>query len=263
MAACSIATGMTVPPRATRPGSKTSRRRARAIARRNEVYRDLRASAESGWDFSSRWFADGRTLKTIRTTDIVPVDLNSLLFQLESTIARGCQLAKRPDCHRDMTAQAKARQKAVQKLLWDEEQGVFVDYDFRADRRLTQITIATAYPLFVGLARESASAASRQGHPRYAAAAPWRGHHRRRHGPAMGRPEWLGAAPVDSHRWPSPLWRRRAGGNHRRALGEGECARLLPDRQAGREVQRARRRARARAASIRCRTALAGPMPCS
>ena len=32
-----------------------------------EVYRDLRAAAESGWDFSSRWLADGRTLATIRT----------------------------------------------------------------------------------------------------------------------------------------------------------------------------------------------------
>ena len=34
-----------------------------------EVYRDLRAAAESGWDFSSRWLEDGRTLSTIRTTE--------------------------------------------------------------------------------------------------------------------------------------------------------------------------------------------------
>src|ERR1019366_267164 len=42
-----------------------------------EVYRDLRAGAESGWDFSSRWLADGSHLWTIRTTAIAPVDLNS------------------------------------------------------------------------------------------------------------------------------------------------------------------------------------------
>ena len=52
-----------------------------------QVYRDLRAAAESGWDFSSRWLADGRTLATIRTTDLVPVDLNSIMAQLETVLA--------------------------------------------------------------------------------------------------------------------------------------------------------------------------------
>ena len=54
-----------------------------------EVYRDLRAAAESGWDFSSRWLEDGRTLSTIRTTELVPVDLNSFMVQLETTLAAG------------------------------------------------------------------------------------------------------------------------------------------------------------------------------
>jgi alpha,alpha-trehalase len=129
---------------------------ARGSARpREEVYRDLRASAESGWDFSSRWFADGRTLATIRTSDIIPVDLNSLLYQLESTIARACAVARRPDCERNMQAQAAARRKAMLELLWDGEQGAFVDYDWRHDRRLPQVTAATAYPLFAGVADEA------------------------------------------------------------------------------------------------------------
>ena len=70
-----------------------------------EVYRDLRAAAESGWDFSSRWLADGKTLGSIRTTDFAPVDLNSLLYKLELIIARGCKEAKRPDCEKKMLAQ--------------------------------------------------------------------------------------------------------------------------------------------------------------
>ncbi|MFN3378135.1 MAG: trehalase family glycosidase, partial [Runella zeae] len=40
-----------------------------------EVYRHVRAAAESGWDFSSRWFKDGQNMTTIHTTDIIPVDL--------------------------------------------------------------------------------------------------------------------------------------------------------------------------------------------
>jgi alpha,alpha-trehalase len=54
-----------------------------------EVYRSLRAAAESGWDFSSRWLADGRTLATIHTVDFLPVDLNSLMAEMERVIARG------------------------------------------------------------------------------------------------------------------------------------------------------------------------------
>src|SRR5207302_1818581 len=57
---------------------------------RRELYRDVRAAAESGWDFSSRWFADAHSLTSIDTTAIVPVDLNSLLFGLEQAIAAGC-----------------------------------------------------------------------------------------------------------------------------------------------------------------------------
>jgi len=120
-----------------------------------DVYRDLRAAAESGWDFSSRWLADGKTLASIHTTDFLPVDLNSLLYQLELTIARGCKEARRADCDKDMRARARARQKAMLQLMWDEELGAFVDYDWRNKQRSRELTAATAYPLFVGMAEHA------------------------------------------------------------------------------------------------------------
>ena len=66
-----------------------------------QTYREIRAAAESGWDFSSRWFADSRTLASIDTTEIIPVDLNSLLFGLESAIRAGCERAGDHDCAED------------------------------------------------------------------------------------------------------------------------------------------------------------------
>jgi alpha,alpha-trehalase len=116
-----------------------------------EVYRDLRAAAESGWDFSSRWLADGKSLGTIRTTDFVPVDLNSLLYKLELTIARGCKAARRADCTQRMQQRATARRGALLKLLWSDELGAFVDYDWRNQRRSSRLTAATAFPLFADL----------------------------------------------------------------------------------------------------------------
>jgi alpha,alpha-trehalase len=53
------------------------------------LYRHLRAAAESGWDFSSRWFKDENLFSTIHTTEIIPVDLNCLLYHLEQVIAEG------------------------------------------------------------------------------------------------------------------------------------------------------------------------------
>jgi alpha,alpha-trehalase len=119
-----------------------------------EVYRELRAAAESGWDFSSRWFADGKTLSSIRTTDFLPVDLNSLLYKLELSIARGCEAAKRPDCAKEMSARARARQAAMWRLMWAGRLDAFVDYDWRNGKRAERVTAATAYPLFVDLVDE-------------------------------------------------------------------------------------------------------------
>ena len=123
-----------------------------------EVYRNLRAAAESGWDFSSRWLADGATLATIRTTEIAPVDLNSLMYKLERTLARACKAAQRRDCEQKYQASAEARRAAILRLMWDERLGVFVDYDWRNDRRAEQLTAATAYPLFVDLVDDQRAA---------------------------------------------------------------------------------------------------------
>src|SRR5205823_13027900 len=55
--------------------------------RREGFYRNVRATTESGWDFSSRWMRDPKDLRTLETTDLLPVDLNSLLYHAERTIA--------------------------------------------------------------------------------------------------------------------------------------------------------------------------------
>jgi len=119
-----------------------------------DVYRDLRAAAESGWDFSSRWLADGKAMGSIRTTDIAPVDLNSLLYKLELVIARGCKEAKRPDCEKKMLNNARMRRATMLRLMWDGKLNAFVDYDWRNQRGMNRLTAATVYPLFVGIASE-------------------------------------------------------------------------------------------------------------
>ena len=120
---------------------------------KEEVYRNLRAAAESGWDFSSRWFADGKTLASIRTVDLIPVDLNSVLYQLERTLASAYETTS-PARAEEFRARAAARRAAIHRYLWNPDAGVFTDYLWREGRPAAQVTAATVAPLFFGLASQ-------------------------------------------------------------------------------------------------------------
>ena len=126
---------------------------ARASTRpAHDVYRDLRAAAESGWDFSSRWQADPHSLATIRTTAIVPVDLNCLLFKLERQIARLCAQAGEMQAADDFIQRANDRQTAINKYFWRESEGAYMDYDWQLQQQRDNLTAATVVPLFVEMA---------------------------------------------------------------------------------------------------------------
>ena len=123
-----------------------------------EVYRDLRAAAESGWDFSSRWFQEPAepgapaALASIRTTSLLTVDLNALLHRLECTIARLSRESGASAAAEAFEAAAARRLGAIDALLWDPVQGAYFDHDWRLQRRRVALTGATVVPLFTGSA---------------------------------------------------------------------------------------------------------------
>ena len=117
-----------------------------------KLFLDLRAAAESGWDFSSRWFDDSNDIKTIHTTDIVPIDLNCLLYHLEATIAETYQLMFQPILARKFRRLAEKRMAAINRYLWDDNKQYFMDYDFRTGKRTKQMSLAGVYPLYVKIA---------------------------------------------------------------------------------------------------------------
>jgi len=116
------------------------------------LWRDLRAAAESGWDFSSRWLADGRNLGSIRTTRLVPVDLNALLFGLEQAIAAEAEGLDDQAMAADYAARAGARARAIADHLWHEAGGHYADFDLDGGAPSDRLTAAAAFPLFAGLA---------------------------------------------------------------------------------------------------------------
>ncbi len=118
----------------------------------DRLYLHLRAGAESGWDFSSRWFLDPKDIGTIHTADIIPVDLNCLLYQLESTIAESYWLIKNPLLARKFQNLADRRAKAIQAYCWDEKEQFFVDYNFHHSQPTGQLSLAAVFPLYARIA---------------------------------------------------------------------------------------------------------------
>jgi alpha,alpha-trehalase len=117
-----------------------------------EIYRDLRAAAASGWDFSSRWMDNPEQLGSIRTTSIVPVDLNALLYQMEKTLAHASSVAKDSAGAAQYQQLADARQKAIEAHMWNSKQGWYADYDLKTNAARSQLTAAALFPLYVHVA---------------------------------------------------------------------------------------------------------------
>ena len=126
---------------------------------KDKIFLDLRAGAESGWDFSSRWFKEPGKIESIHTTDLVAVDLNCLLYILESTIAEAYTLIKQPLLAKRFRVAAEKRAETIRRYCWDVRQQFFCDYDFRAGASAGRLTLAGVFPLYAKIATTEQAAA--------------------------------------------------------------------------------------------------------
>lgn len=119
------------------------------------LFRDLRAGAESGWDFSGRWLDDVQNLGSIRTTHFVTPELNALLFHLEQTLSRLHAIVGDHRKAGNFRRRALRRRAAMDEYLWSDSRGAYYDYDFTRGRSSVHLTAACVVPLFVGAASEA------------------------------------------------------------------------------------------------------------
>ncbi|EHH23488.1 hypothetical protein EGK_06963 [Macaca mulatta] len=134
---------------------------------REALWAELKAGAESGWDFSSRWLIGGpnpNSLSGIRTSKLVPVDLNAFLCQAEElmskfysrlgrALATGSKGSTTPGNdsqatkYRTLRAQRLA---ALNAVLWDEETGAWFDYDLENKKKNQEFYPSNLTPLWAG-----------------------------------------------------------------------------------------------------------------
>lgn len=119
-----------------------------------KLYKDIRAGAESGWDFSSRWFRNGTTMDTIATTDMLPVDLNCLIYLIERNLSVWFKELENEEKVRFYGNLAEKRANHIQNYFWSEENGFYFDYYWTDEKRSEAWTLAGIFPLFVKIASQ-------------------------------------------------------------------------------------------------------------
>ncbi|XP_053279318.1 trehalase [Pleuronectes platessa] len=115
---------------------------------KEQLWMDLKAGAESGWDFSSRWYIGGEGLRDARTSLILPPDLNALLCLNERTLASFHRLLGDGDSAARYDQAAARRQGAMEALLWDAERGAWFDYSLVTHSRHVEFHPSNLSPVW-------------------------------------------------------------------------------------------------------------------
>ncbi len=118
----------------------------------SQVFRELRAAAESGWDFSSRWCGDGEGLSSTRTSSIVPIDLNCLMLGLEEAVARRAHELGNTGIAVRFEHLAQRRRRALHTYNWSDTEQRFGDCLWSTGRMTSSINAAALFPLVTGVA---------------------------------------------------------------------------------------------------------------
>ncbi|XP_056648764.1 trehalase-like [Diorhabda sublineata] len=122
---------------------------------KEQCYKNIKSAAESGWDFSSRWFFNGYNhshseLSDTDTFRIIPVDLNSFLCKAFKEISRFFSLLKNKNKSQEWSDKADKLQMGIQKLLYSEEDGVWYDYDIKSGKHRKMFYPSNLTPLWTG-----------------------------------------------------------------------------------------------------------------
>ena len=92
-------------------------------SQQKQLWHDLASGAESGMDFTSRWFSNPDNITTIQTTRIIPAELNAYLYQMETNIADLADQMGNSTLAASFRGFAAARKEAINTLMYSEAAG--------------------------------------------------------------------------------------------------------------------------------------------
>lgn len=113
----------------------------------NLFYKGDRTMRESGFDPSNRFGPFN-----VDIIHYAPVCLNVLLYQMEQDIAQINDIFGYEAVANQWRDRAASRQELINRFLWDEEAGLYFDYNFTTGDRRRYEFATTFYPLWAGIA---------------------------------------------------------------------------------------------------------------
>ncbi|XP_022159986.1 trehalase-like isoform X2 [Myzus persicae] len=120
---------------------------------KQEFYTQLKSAAETGWDFSSRWFitkngSDRGVLTDIKTTHIIPVDLNSLLQK--NALLLSSWYSKLGDTAKAEKYRVIAENLlySIQEVMWRPDLGAWFDWDTMNNKSREYFFVSNIVPLW-------------------------------------------------------------------------------------------------------------------
>ena len=119
-----------------------------------DFYKGDRSMRESGFDISFRFGA-----YSAATHHFAPVCLNSLLYKTESDLDQISVLLGKLSDGKLWRVRAQTRRSRMQQYFWDNDRGLFFDYDFTTGKKSDYRYLTTYYPLWAGLATPEQAAA--------------------------------------------------------------------------------------------------------
>lgn len=120
----------------------------------DDLFSDLATGAETGWDYTSRWTrfkspvendpSAYHLLRSLNTRNIIPVELNALLWSMETTLAGWHQEGSRKQKY--YKRQAAKRLTAMEEVLWNDDDATFYDYNITSSGSQKTYSPAVLFP---------------------------------------------------------------------------------------------------------------------
>lgn len=127
--------------------------------RRQNFFTELKSAAESGWEFSSRWFVDSNgedtgPLVNTKIDPFIPVDLNAIFANALQSVSYYHRLLFNPTSVGHWGSLAKQWRSNIEEVFWNEDVGVWLDYDVYYQKHRNYFYSCNLAPLWMSVVKQ-------------------------------------------------------------------------------------------------------------
>lgn len=128
------------------------------LLEKQRLWGDIAAAAESGRDFSIRWFGNegpvANKMGSMRTSAIVPVELNSIICGNLKIFSQFYTLLGQHEKAQISYAKFVLMREAIHQVFWNEQAGCWFDFDLVKNQQIPVFFDTNLFPMFCGCAHE-------------------------------------------------------------------------------------------------------------